>query len=137
LLFSKHSDWFLGPPTLPVQWVLRFFPWVMMLTMCLHLELRLRMSGAIPLLPNMHSWYGEGQLHLFYLLCDKTFVSTCNSVKVFSVGCLSIPAHTVVFVLNWKTLECLHMCKHGGCNCSFSILCHPRKFWQNSYQWWY
>lgn len=30
-----------------------------------------------------------------------------------------------------------HMCKHGGCNHSFSSLCPPRKFWQNGGQWWY
>jgi len=29
------------------------------------------------------------------------------------------------------------MCKHGGCNYSFSSLCPPRKFWQNIGHWWY
>jgi len=79
----------------------------MMLTICLHLELRLRMSGAILLLPYMPSWHGEGQLHLFCLLCDETIVSTlyqCTDVQCDSV---SSPAHTVVFVLNWKALECI------------------------------
>ena len=66
------------------------------------------MSGAVPLLPCMPSCHGEGQLHLFYLLCDGNFVSTRNSVRhMFTVGSLSSPAHTVVFVLNWKTLECM------------------------------
>jgi len=80
-----------------------------MLTICLHLELRLRMSGAIPLLPYMLSWHGEGQLHLFYLLCDETIVSICNQYRDVQCDSLSSPAHTVVlvFVLNWKALECI------------------------------
>jgi hypothetical protein len=103
----KHSDWFWGPPTSPVQWVLWFFPWDMMLTICLHLELKLRMSGAIPSLPYRPLWHGEVQLHLFYLLCDETIVSTHNHCTDVQWDSLSSPAHTVVFVLNWKALECM------------------------------
>jgi hypothetical protein len=35
------------------------------LTTKLHQVPKLRMSGAIPLLPHMHSWCGKGQLLLY------------------------------------------------------------------------
>jgi hypothetical protein len=64
-------------------------------------------SGDIPLLPSMLSWHGEGQLQLFYLLCDETVVSTHNQCTDVQCNSLSSPAHTVVFILNWKALECI------------------------------
>ena len=65
------------------------------------------MSGAVPLLPYMLSWHGEGRLHLFCLLCVETVVSTRNQCTDVQCDSLSSPAHTVVFVLNWKALECI------------------------------
>jgi hypothetical protein len=81
--------------------------WDMMLTISLHLDLKLRMSGAIPPLPHRPLWHGEVQLHLFYLLCDETIVSTSNQCTDVQWDSLSSPVHTVVFVLNWKAYECM------------------------------
>jgi len=78
-----------------------------MLTICLHLELKLRMGGAIPPFPYRRLWHVEVQIHLCYLLCDETIVSTRNECTDVQCDSLSSPAHTVVFVLNWKVLECM------------------------------
>ena len=43
----------------------------------------------------------------FYLLCDETIVSTCDQCTDVQCDSVSSPAHTVVFVLNWKTVECI------------------------------
>ena len=51
----------LGPTQPPVEWVLGFFLWFKAAG-ALHIPPRLRMSGDIPLLPNMLSCFGQVQL---------------------------------------------------------------------------
>jgi hypothetical protein len=54
--------------------------WDLELTTHLRLVLRLRMSGAIPLLSLLPSWRGQGKLHT-YLIYETVFFSTSLAVS--------------------------------------------------------
>ena len=56
-----------------------------MLTLHLHLALRLRMSGAIPLLPSIPSWHGQGQLYLYYHAAFKCYFFS-NYLSIIDTG---------------------------------------------------
>jgi len=55
-----------------------------MLTPHLHLALRLRVSGAIPLLSSIPSWHGQGQLHLYYHAALSVIFS--NYLSIINTG---------------------------------------------------
>jgi hypothetical protein len=57
----KLSSLALGPTQPPVKWVPGFFLWFKAAG-ALHIPPRLRMSGDIPVLPNLLSCFGQGQL---------------------------------------------------------------------------
>jgi len=55
-----------------------------MLTFHLHLALRLRVSGAIPLLPSIPLWHGQGQLYLYYHVALSVVFS--NYLPIIDTG---------------------------------------------------
>ena len=56
----------------------------MTLTSHLHLAFRLRVSGAIPLLPSIPSWHGQVQLYLYYHAAFSVIFS--NYLSIIDTG---------------------------------------------------
>jgi hypothetical protein len=61
-IFSRTSRQAAGPTQSSIQWVPESFPSVTVTTH-FHTMPRLRMSGAIPLLPGVPLWDGQGKLN--------------------------------------------------------------------------
>jgi hypothetical protein len=92
-IFSKSSRHAVRPTHPPLQTVSGFLPedkvaGFVNLTAYLHLVPRLRMSGAVILLPLHALWRGRGQFYL-YLLCTRQSHVLISALISVSCVCLS------------------------------------------------
>jgi hypothetical protein len=77
-----------------VQWLPGYFPGVKrpgVMNIYLHLELRLRMSGALSTLSPTPSWSGQGKLYLFsraFAKLQKAAISFIMSVRLYGATLL-------------------------------------------------
>lgn len=69
--------------------------------------------------------------HILIRLCGTVLWLTLNKLQAVSVGTVGGLSH-LISLSNFSP----HVCKHVGCNCSYSTLYPPSKFLQSGVQWW-